>query len=79
MLYNMRIVISAVLGRNSQNKTKGFFIHVVLRSGPEIGCSLYQVVSYILGVLFTGVFFFSPFFDEVLRIPRCSLSRQSLN
>ena len=42
------------------------------------GCSLYQGVSYI-GVLFAGVFFFSPFFDEFLLIPGCSLSRQSLN
>ena len=42
------------------------------------GCSLYQGVSYI-GVLFTEVFFFSPFFDEFLLIPGCSLSRQSLN
>ena len=43
------------------------------------GCSLYQGVSYI-GVLFAGCFFFSsPFFDEFLLIPGCSLSRQSLN
>ena len=42
------------------------------------GRSLYQGVSYI-GVLFTGVCFFSPFIDEVLLIPGCSLSRQSLN
>ena len=30
------IVISAVLGRNSQNNPNGFSIHVVLRSGAEI-------------------------------------------
>ena len=42
------------------------------------GRSLYQRVSYI-GVLFTGMCCFSPFIDEVLLIPGCSLSRQSLN
>ena len=42
------------------------------------GCSLYQGVSYI-GVLFAGVLFFSPFFDEFLLILGCSLSRHSLN
>ena len=42
------------------------------------GRSLYQGVSYI-GVLLPGRFFFSPFFDEFLLIPGCSLSRQSLN
>ena len=47
------------------------------------GCSLYQGVRY-TGVLFAGVFFFSsssssPFLDEFLLIPGCSLSRQSLN
>ena len=35
MLSNV-IVISAVLGRNSQNKPNGFSIHVVLRSGAEM-------------------------------------------
>ena len=66
-----------MLGRNSQNKPNGFSIHVVLCSGAEIGCSLYQGVSYI-GVLFTREFF-PPFVDEVLLIAGCSSSRQSLN
>ena len=40
------------------------------------GCSLYQGVSY---MFFLPGCFFSPFFDEFLLIPGCSLSRQSLN
>ena len=36
LTYCHGIVISAVLGRNSQNKPNGFSIHVVLRSGAEI-------------------------------------------
>ena len=36
LTYCPGIVISAVLGRNSQNKPNGFSIHVVLRSGAEI-------------------------------------------
>ena len=52
--------------------------HRLVRSSFSRGalikeCSLYQGVSYI-GVLITGIFF-SPFFDEVLLIPGCSLSR----
>ena len=56
------IVMSAVLGRNSQNKPNGFSIHVVLRSGAEIVCGRKNGNEWktsaqsIVDVVFGGVF-----------------------